>query len=63
MNHVKITTIDNLAWCGATLGTEFYFKDAEGAALNGLHGEKHICGRCLDNIMRSLDSNKRGLPE
>lgn len=61
MSHVKITTSDNLAWCDATLGNDFYFRDAEAAALNsGVgSGERTVCGRCLDNIMRSLDSNTR----
>ncbi len=60
MNHVRITTDEDVSWCGVAIGTEFYFKDAEAAALNGIHGEKHVCGKCLDNIMRSLDSNARG---
>jgi predicted PP-loop superfamily ATPase len=62
MNHVQITTDENVAWCGHALGNEFFFKDAEAAALNGLHGDKHICGKCLDQIMRSLESNTRGEP-
>lgn len=60
MNHVRLTTDENIAWCGETLGSGFYFKDAEAAALNGVHGGKPLCGSCLTNIIRALDNNRRG---
>ena len=60
MNHVAITTDENAAWCGDAIGSGFHFKDAEAAAINGVHGDKPVCGQCLVNIMRALDNNKRG---
>lgn len=58
MNHVKTNAEDNRSWCGESLGAEFYFKDAEHAALNGVYqGQQKICPKCAKNIIKALASN------
>lgn len=55
LNHVKSTVDENKAWCGATLGTEFYFKDTEHAVINGITNGKPIpCNDCIKNIIHYL---------
>jgi len=58
MNHIKITNDDNRSWCGKPLETDFYFKDAEQAALNGIYGNKIICSECVNFIVECLNRNK-----
>lgn len=57
MNHIKSANDDNHSWCGKPLGIEFHFKDAEQAALNGLHGSKSICVECIDKVIECLTKN------
>jgi hypothetical protein len=61
MNHIKTTNDDNQSWCGKTIGLEFHFKDAEQAALNGIHGSKTACPHCIDRIIECLNKNRSQL--
>jgi hypothetical protein len=54
MNHIKCTTEENKSWCGAELEPGFHFKDTEAAVINGVHGDKEICGDCIDIIVENL---------
>jgi hypothetical protein len=54
MNHVRMSTDENHSWCGLTLGIDFHFKDAEHAAVNGLHGSLSMCGECIEKIITCL---------
>lgn len=54
MNHIKCTTEENKSWCGSELDGTFYFKDAEAAAINGVHGQTPVCGACVDVITNVL---------
>lgn len=58
MNHIKNTNDDNRSWCGKPLTLEFHFKDAEQAALNGIHGSKTICPECVDYVIECLKRNR-----
>lgn len=58
MTHVKLTTRESQAWCGAPLETKHYV-DAEHAALNGLYERKQvICSECIDAIVISLQAGR-----
>ena len=58
MIHVK-TEIGEMAWCGTTIGNEFHFKNAELAALSGLHDPKSgVCASCLHEISAALENLK-----
>jgi hypothetical protein len=59
MNHVKNTTEESKSWCGKDLDISFHFKDTEQAVINGLHGDKQICGGCIDIIVENLIRNDR----
>lgn len=60
MSHIKTIRDDTMAWCGDMLATEFYFKDAEHAALNGLHDAKQmVCVRCVDAVVHALNEGRR----
>lgn len=53
--HVKLTTADETAWCGITLGTEQFYKDSEHAALQGMYEAKQtVCAECIDLIIHCL---------
>lgn len=54
MNHIKNTTEESRSWCGKELDVSFHFKDTEAAVINGLHGDKEICGDCIDYIVENL---------
>lgn len=60
MNHIGTETDEAHAWCGATLDTSFYFKNAELAALNGAHTEipKAVCSACLDRVVECLQRGR-----
>jgi hypothetical protein len=62
MNHIKSTNDDN-SWCGKSLGIDFHFKDAEQAALNGLHGSKSMCIECIEKVIECLRKNNLIQPE
>lgn len=54
-SHIKSTIDENKAWCGSTLSVEFYFKDAEQAAINGVINGKNVsCPDCVQNIIHYL---------
>lgn len=55
MNHIKATHEENKAWCGKTLTTDFYFKDAEHAAINGItQGRLIPCVDCVEMVMKYM---------
>lgn len=55
MNHIKNVN-DNFSYCGELLNeNNFYFKDIEQATINGLYGNRIICGYCADMIIRCLE--------
>lgn len=54
MNHIRDTNT-GLSWCQEILNEDFYFKDIEQAAINGLHGNRAMCGHCVDAITRCLE--------
>lgn len=62
MSHIKTELEENRSWCGEQLGTDFYFKNAELAALSGASptDEKNhsICTKCIDTIVRCLDNGR-----
>jgi hypothetical protein len=59
MSHIKITNDENKSWCNEILGIEFYFKDAEHAALNGIYESKSfVCGACIDAIVNNLEKKR-----
>lgn len=59
MSHVKATHTENHSWCNEILGIEFYFKDAEHAALSCLQETKtFICAACIDAIALNLEKKR-----
>ena len=60
MNHIKFTCDDNKAWCGEELTNDFYFKDAELAAINGINfnNVKSSCPLCVEKIVAYLEVTK-----
>lgn len=54
MNHIKRTTEENKAWCGAELDGTFHFKDTEAAVINGAYGQIRACQRCTDTVRAYL---------
>lgn len=59
MNHIKSITDEGKAWCGETLGLEFYFKSLDATAMNGLFlEERYPCGRCLNLVIEALLKNR-----
>lgn len=62
MTHIKFTCDDNKSWCGEELTNEFYFKDAELAAINGVNFNdgKRSCAACVEKIIACLEVTKCG---
>lgn len=59
ITHIKMTTTDSSAWCGAALGTDFYFKSSEDAALNGRYNEiPKACDLCTQEIISCLENGR-----
>lgn len=60
MSHVKTELEENKSWCGEILGAEFYFANAELAAINGLSKtwDHFICHKCVDSIQKALEITK-----
>lgn len=56
MTHIRNTNIET-TWCGETLNGEFYFKDIEQAAANGLYGDRSVCPECVNKITICLISH------
>lgn len=52
--HIKKTTEDNSGWCGELLGSDFYFKDAEAAAISGMYEPKQSCPNCVNKIIENI---------
>lgn len=58
MTHVRNTNIDT-AWCGEILNGDFYFKDIEQAAANGLYGDRSVCPTCVHKIIVCLQLHNK----
>ena len=57
VKHVRLTSDEGKAWCGAELSDDPFFKDAEHCALNGLYHPEthaHACLSCVYIIIEKL---------
>jgi hypothetical protein len=59
MSHIRTDTDESKSWCGETLGMEFFFKNAEMAAINGMHESKPVCNKCIDIIIHCLEKGRK----
>lgn len=60
MRHIGTDTDNDHGWCGERLTNEFHFRNAECAALNGVHGqEANVCPRCIEIISSCLEIIKK----
>ena len=60
MSHIKTESDDDKSWCGVALGNEFYFKNAEYAAIGGIRERKpSVCNRCIEEVIACLQNVKK----
>lgn len=58
-NHIQCTTDLGKGWCGEILGNEFYFDDAEKAALAAKYKNEHTaCDFCVKEIFKYLNNER-----
>jgi len=59
MTHIQNTNAET-TWCGGLSNDEFYFKNIDQAAVNGLHGERSVCAHCVRAIVECLERHAVG---